>query len=64
MGHLGGSVWVSDFGSGHDFTVHEFEPHWGSVLTAQTLEPTSDSVFPVSLPHSRLHSLSVSLKNE
>ena len=28
MGHLGGSVgWASDFGSGHDLTVCEFEPH-------------------------------------
>ena len=28
LGHLGGSVGeVSDFGSGHDIVVPEFEPH-------------------------------------
>ena len=44
-GHLGGSVGeASDFGSGHDLMVLEFEPHIGSVLTAQSLEPASDSV--------------------
>ena len=27
QGHLGGSVgWASDFGSGHDLAVREFEP--------------------------------------
>ena len=26
-----------DIGSGHDFTVYEFEPVWGSELTAQSL---------------------------
>ena len=26
-----------DFGSGHDVTVCGFEPHMGSVLTAQSL---------------------------
>ena len=27
-GHLGGSVgWMSDFGSGHDLMIREFEPH-------------------------------------
>ena len=36
MGHLGGSVGeAADFGSGHDLTVHEFEPCVGSVLTAR-----------------------------
>ena len=50
MGHLGGSVgWVSNFSSGHDLMVHEFEPHigicvLGSVLTSWSLEPASDSV--------------------
>ena len=34
-----------DFGSGHDLTVHGFEPPaLGSVLTAQSLEPALDSV--------------------
>ena len=36
----------SDFGSGHDLAVREFEPPQGSVLTAQSLEPASDSVSP------------------
>ena len=28
LGRLGGSVsWASDFGSGHDLAVREFEPH-------------------------------------
>ena len=44
---LGGSVgWASDFGSGHDLAVCESKPSSGSVLTAQILEPASDSVFP------------------
>ena len=29
----------SDFSSGHDRSVPEFEPRVGSVLTAQSLEP-------------------------
>ena len=37
-GHLGGSVgWASDFGSGHDLAVREFEPHVG--LSADSSEP-------------------------
>ena len=29
-GHLGGSGgWMSNLGSGHDVTVHEFQPHKG-----------------------------------
>ena len=46
MGRLGGSVgWASDFGSGHDLTVHELEPHVG--LRAHSSEPgASDSVSP------------------
>ena len=62
-GHLGGSVgWASDFGSGHDLTIPEFSPSSGSVLTAQILEPASDSV-PLSLPLSLPlpHTCSVSL---
>ena len=46
-GHLGGSVgWASDFGSGHDLVVTSSSPASGSVLTAQSLEPVSDSVSP------------------
>ena len=37
---------MSDFGSGHDLTVCEFKPASGSVLTAQSLEPSVDSVSP------------------
>ena len=52
MGRPGGSVgWASDFSSGHDLAVHEFEPESGSVLTAWSLEPASDSLSPtVSAP--------------
>ena len=40
-GRLGGSVgWASDFGSGHDLMVHEFEPYIG--LSAVSIEHTSD----------------------
>ena len=41
-------------------------PASGSVLTAQSLEPASDSVSPLSLPlsHSNSVSLSLSLKNK
>ena len=51
VGHLGGSVGqVSDFGSGHDLRVPEFEPCIG--LAAVSAEPTSDgsSVPPLSAP--------------
>ena len=38
LGHLGGSVgWASDFGSGHDLTVPEFDPCVG--LCADSSEP-------------------------
>ena len=44
-GRLGGSVSsVSDFGSGHNLAIPSSSPTWGSVLTAQSLEPASDSV--------------------
>ena len=62
MGHLGGSVgWASDFGSGYDLMVHEFEPCIR--LCIDSVEPAWDSL---SLPPS-LYSpppliLSVSLK--
>ena len=58
--HLGGSVgYASNFGSGHNLVVHEFEPHIG--LCADSLEPALDSVS-TSLPLPYLHSLSVSQK--
>ena len=52
----------SDFGSGHDLTVREFEPHVR--LYADNSEPGACFGFCVSLllPHAFLHSLS--LKNE
>ena len=45
-------VWVAQpvkhptlgFGSGHDLTVHEFEPHTG--LCAESTEPAWDSLSP------------------
>ena len=44
LGHQGGSVrGASDFGSGHDLTVYEFEPHLG--LYAVIVEPASDLLF-------------------
>ena len=53
-GRLGGSVrWATDFTSGHDLMVRGFgfEPSSGRVLTAQSLEPASDSVsLPLHLP--------------
>ena len=50
---------MTDFGSGHDLMVCEFEPMSGSVLTAESLEPALDSVsLSLSLPFSCLHSLS------
>ena len=48
VGRLGGSVgWASDFGSGHDLTVREFEPHIG--LCADSSEPGACFRFCVSL---------------
>ena len=47
-GRLGGSLsWTSDFGSGHDLTVHEFEP--GIRLCADSSEPGACFGFCVSL---------------
>ena len=46
-GRLGGSVgWdlTLDFGSGHDLTVREFEPHFG--LCVDSTEPAWDSFSP------------------
>ena len=59
LGRLGGSVgWASDFGSGHDLTVCEFEPCIG--LCADSLEPgaCSGSVSPsLSAPPQLMHAL-------
>ena len=56
-GCLSGSVgWAADFGSGHDFTVREFEPHIG--LSAVSAEPASDPLFPLSLRPSPARALS------
>ena len=65
LGCLGGSVhWASDFSSGHDQFVSS-SPTWRSVLTAQSLEPTSDSVSPHLLaPPLRMLCLSLSLNNK
>ena len=47
MGRLGGSVgYASDFGSGHDLVVREFELHVGLCADSQSLETASDSVSP------------------
>ena len=60
MGCLGGSVReASDFSTGYDLVVCEFKPASGSVLTAQTLEPASNSVSS-SLSASPLLTLSLS----
>ena len=65
-GPLGGSVSrASDFVSGHDLTICEFEPPSGSVLTAQSLEPVSDSVSPpLSGPPPLMLCLSLFVKNK
>ena len=60
MGRLGGSVgWASDFGSGHDLMVHEFEPHVR--LCADSSEPGVCFGFclPLSLPLPFSHSVSL-----
>ena len=46
LGHLGGSVkhLTLDFGSGHDLTVHEIEPHIG--LCTDSADPAWDSLSP------------------
>ena len=50
-----------DFGSGHDFTVPEFEP--GIRLCVDGAEPAWDSLSPsLSLPLSYSHTLSLFLK--
>ena len=73
VGAPGGSVgWAADFGSGHGLTscvmISQFvgsSPELGSVLTAQSLEPASDSVSPsLPAPSPLMLGLSLSLKNE
>ena len=62
MGCLGGSVgWASDFGSGHDLTVCEFEPRVG--LCADGSEPGACFGFCVSpsLYPSPAHALCLSV---
>ena len=47
-GHLGGSVsWASDFGSGHDLVVHEFEPHirLAAISEKPALDPLSSPLY-------------------
>ena len=63
LGHLGGSVGLaSDFGSGHDLTVCEFEPRVGLCADTWSLEPASDPVSPsLSAPPLLALSLSLSL---
>ena len=55
---------ILDLVSGHDFTVHEFERTWGSVLAAQSLlgifSPSLSAPTPLMLARSL--SLSLSLK--
>ena len=65
MGRLGGSVgWATDFGSGHDLAVREFEPRVG--LWADSSEPGACFRFCVSLslPLPRSCSVSLCLKNK
>ena len=54
---------MSDFGSGHDLTVHGLESRVGSVLTAGSLEPGACFRFCVSLSlcPSPVHALSLSV---
>ena len=64
-GRLAGSVsGASDFGSGHDLLVREFEPHIR--LTAVSEEPASDHLSPppLYLSPAQALALSLSLKNK
>ena len=59
---LGGSVsWASDFSSGHDLAVREFEPHIG--LWADSSEPGACFKFYVTLSLSAPSLLTLCLKN-
>ena len=63
LGHLGGSVgWATDFGSGHDLTVREFEPHVG--FCADSSEPGAYFGFCVSPLSTPPPLISVSLNNK
>ena len=64
LGHLGGSVsWASDFSSGHDLTVCEFEPRVGLCADASKPGAASHSVSPsVSAPPLLMLCLSLSQK--
>ena len=56
--------YVSDFGSGHDLKFMGSSPTLGSVLTAQSLEPASDSGLPLSAPPQLVLTLSkINIKN-
>ena len=61
---LSGSVGqVSDFGSGHDLTVHEFKPQIG--LSVVSTDLASDPLFPsLSAPPPLVLSLSLSLSQK
>ena len=65
LGRLAGSVsWASNFGSGHDLKICEFEPHIG--FSADSSEPGAalDSVSPsLSAPPLLVQSLSLSKIN-
>ena len=53
---------MSDFGSGHDLAVREFEPHVR--LSAVSTEPALDPLAPSLSVPPLLFSLSLSLKNK
>ena len=62
-GCLGGSIgWASDFCSGNDLTVPEFEPRVG--LCADSSEPGTCLEFPLSLPLPCWHPVSLSKKKK
>ena len=63
LGRLGGPVGsVSDYGSGHDLTVGEFQPPSGWVLTAQSPKPAGDPASPsLTAPPPLVRARSISL---
>ena len=65
---LGWLSWLGVFFFLAQVMISQFmssSPTWGSVLIAQSLEPSSDSVSPsLSLCPSPSHTLSLSLKNK
>ena len=65
MGRLGGSVSeASNFGSGHDLTVCEFEPRVGLWVQLGARSLLQILCLPLSLPLPRSHSASLSLKKK